>query len=316
MKPRISIIVPVYNVEKFLDKCILSLINQTYRSIEIILVDDGSTDNCPKICDYYSKKDSRIKVIHKKNGGLSDARNAGLQLAIGEYILFVDSDDYIELDTCERFIEAMGNERPDIVVGNAIKKDGTKKTIMKHKYITKGTLITGEEYLKQELKSRTMYMAAWLNLYRRDFLLTNNLMFKDGLLHEDEHFTPRCFLKAKKVLGTDIIFYNYLIRDNSITKKKDLSLNGVHIIQTCYELAETYSKIEDKELRRLLYNNLVTKYLYGFQIGKLYKKEYKNLIKKKFVWKHASSLRNFLKAILFITSKRAYYLINVVIKFK
>ena len=91
---KISIIVPIYNVEKYIRKCIESIINQTYRNIEIILVDDGSPDNCGKICDEYAKKDSRVKVIHKKNGGLSDARNKGTEVATGEYIMYVDSDDY------------------------------------------------------------------------------------------------------------------------------------------------------------------------------------------------------------------------------
>ena len=97
LQEKISVIVPIYNVEDYLHRCVDSIINQTYTNLEIILVDDGSPDNCLKICDEYAKKDSRIKVVHKKNGGLSDARNAGLEIATGEYIGFVDSDDYISL---------------------------------------------------------------------------------------------------------------------------------------------------------------------------------------------------------------------------
>ena len=120
MQGKISIIVPVYKVEKELDRCVQSLLKQTYKNLEIILVDDGSPDHCPILCDQYALEDERIRVIHKKNGGLSDARNAGLNLATGEYVLYVDSDDYIELDTCERFIKAAGNQKIDIVVGNAV----------------------------------------------------------------------------------------------------------------------------------------------------------------------------------------------------
>ena len=101
-KVQFSFIVPIYNVEEYLDRCVQSLINQSFTNIEIILVDDGSPDQCPEKCDNYAKQDPRIRVIHKANGGLSDARNAGLEVAIGEYILFVDADDYIELDTCEK----------------------------------------------------------------------------------------------------------------------------------------------------------------------------------------------------------------------
>ena len=99
MNSLISVIVPIYNVEKYLDKCVDSIINQTYKNLEIILVDDGSPDNCPKMCDDYAKKDSRIKVVHKENGGLSDARNAGMKVATGEYVSFIDSDDWIDLET-------------------------------------------------------------------------------------------------------------------------------------------------------------------------------------------------------------------------
>src|SRR5690606_26345471 len=122
-------------------KCVYSLINQTYESIEIILVNDGSPDNCPKMCNDYAKEDSRIKVIHKKNGGLSDARNAGIYKAKGDYILFVDSDDHIDLDSCERFVTIMGSNKPDIVVGNAMKIEGNNISNMIHSTNTEGTMV-------------------------------------------------------------------------------------------------------------------------------------------------------------------------------
>ena len=102
---KVSIIIPVYKVEKYIDKCIQSIMNQTYRNIEIILVDDGSPDSCGEICDYYAKKDNRVKVVHKMNGGLSDARNYGIEVATGKYILFVDSDDWVELDTAGYLVD-------------------------------------------------------------------------------------------------------------------------------------------------------------------------------------------------------------------
>ena len=108
---KISIIVPVYNVELYLEKCIESIINQTYTNIEIILVDDGATDSSGNICDLYSKKDSRIKVIHKRNGGLSDARNVGIEKAVGQYLMFVDSDDYIDKTMCEKLYNALKKQK-------------------------------------------------------------------------------------------------------------------------------------------------------------------------------------------------------------
>lgn len=314
MKPKISIIIPIYKVEKFLERCINSIVNQTYANIEIILVDDGSPDNCPIICDSYAEKDNRIKVIHKSNGGLSDARNEGLKIATGEYILFVDSDDYIELDTCKNFIDIISYNNVDIVVGNGKKIEGNKISLMKHKYDRYESILSGKEYLKEELKSNSMFMASWLNLYNRKFLLDNKLLFKIGRLHEDEEFTPRAFLKADKVIASDINFYNYIIRNESITTKKDLSKNGIHIIKTCNELAKIYINVEDKELLMLLEESLVVKYLHAFYIGKLYKKKYKNIIKNKFLVKRAYSKKTKIKVYLLCISKHIYYIFNLILK--
>ena len=132
VRPKISIVVPIYKVEQYLDKCVNSLVNQTYKEIEILLVDDGSPDRSPKMCDKYAQEDPRIKVIHKVNGGLSDARNFGLKEVVGEYVLFVDSDDYIDVDTCEKFVSIMKDNKPDIVVGNAYRLENNKKYPMKH----------------------------------------------------------------------------------------------------------------------------------------------------------------------------------------
>lgn len=311
----ISIVVPIYNVEKYLKRCIESLINQTYVFIEIILVNDESPDNSASICEEYAKKDSRIQVIHKINGGLSDARNAGMKNSNGQYILFVDSDDYIELDTCERFINEIGNKIPDLVVGNANRIEEGRNLLMKHTCLTKGEMITGEEYLKQELRSRTMHMAAWLTLYNTKFLKENNLEFKVGLLHEDEQFSPRVFLKAKKVIGTDVIFYNYIIRENSITTSNNLVRNAEDISKTCYELEAIIDNIEDRELKYLMRDNLVNKLLNIFQVAKLYKsKNTINIINKKFLWKMAYSLRNKLRVLLFIGTPNGYYWLNRLIK--
>ena len=127
----ISVIVPIYNVEREIDRCIQSILKQTYHQLEIILVDDGSPDQCPQKCDQYAHDDSRVKVIHKKNGGLSDARNAGLRIATGEYVLYVDSDDYLELDACERLLKSL-SEDVDIVVGECREVEGNEVSYQRH----------------------------------------------------------------------------------------------------------------------------------------------------------------------------------------
>lgn len=316
MKKLISIIVPVYKVEEYLEKCLDGLINQTYKNIEIILVNDGSPDNSPQICDDYSKRDNRIKVIHKKNGGLSEARNTGLNQAQGEYVLFVDSDDYIDLDTCQRFFNqlAFNHIQPEIIVGNARRTEGEKTFPMSHQYNTKGICVTGKEYLKKELVSNTMYMAAVLNLYKREFLILNNLFFKVGVLHEDEQFTPRVFLKADLVQGTDIVFYNYLIREGSITTQKNNLNNAIHLISICKELDEIYKTIDDLELKALLRNDLVDKYLNIFQVTGLHKKKYSHLIDKEFLKDKALTSRNKKRVMLWNFNKGLYFYTNKLYK--
>ncbi|OMC67808.1 hypothetical protein BK121_16830 [Paenibacillus odorifer] len=307
--PPISIVVPIYNVEQYLDRCMQSLVNQTYKDIEIILVNDGSTDTSSSICDKYEKVDRRVQVIHKLNGGLSDARNYGLRVAKGEYVLFVDSDDYIELDACEKLCNVLKDaspNAPDLIIGIARKIHNDKVSYLIHKGSENYALLTGSEYMLKELKTESLHMAVWLNLYRNEFLKKNELDFKVGLLHEDEQFTPRVLLKAEKVLCTDIIFYNYVIRDSSITRSRDLSINGLHIIQTCYELASLYEQVDDTELKKLLNNNLVTKYLSAIKTGGLYRKKYKSSIDTKFMYSRVHSKKNLSQLLLLSCSRRLF----------
>lgn len=306
VRPFISIVVPIYNVEAYLSRCVDSLLNQTMEEIEIILVNDNSPDNCPVLCDSYAKKDNRIKVIHKENGGLSDARNAGLELAQGDYVLFVDSDDYIDIKTCEYFYEYLKDNKVDVAIGSAIKVEGSKLSKFNDRtpYEVNKTL-TGNEFLKTGYKNGVPSMAVWCNLYNNDFLRRNNLFFKKGLLHEDEQWTPRVFLLAKKVLVTEICFYNYVIREGSITNSNNFKKNAEHIIETVNELNAIFETLEDKELKKMLKNNLVTLYLFAFRKGKLYEGN-KKAVNKKFVLINALSLQNKLKSLVFCVSPKLY----------
>ncbi|WP_053954707.1 glycosyltransferase [Inediibacterium massiliense] len=301
IKPIISIVVPIYKVEDLIYRCVKSLINQTFDNIEIILVDDGSPDNCPKMCDEYAKEDSRITVIHKSNGGLSDARNAGLKAAKGDYVLFVDSDDYIELDSCEKFVNTIGNEKVDIVVAGAKKIIGEKISLMQPSQETINKQYKGSDYLEIELRNLNAKMAVWLNLYRRKFLLENNFLFKVGLLHEDEQWTPRVFLKSKNIIVLGYEFYNYIIRDDSISKAKDFTKNAEHIISIVNELLPIYKELDDKELKLLLNDYLVSIYLFAFKKGKLhlYGSNYTN---KKFVFSCSKRTKNKIQSIFYVFS--------------
>lgn len=307
--PKISIVVPIYKVEKEIHRCVESLLAQTLKDIEIILVDDGSPDNCPSICDDYAKKDNRIKVIHKENGGLSDARNFGLLEAEAVYVLFVDSDDYIDKNTCEKFYNSIEADE-DIIVGDAVRVEGEKESLLGHAEVAIDSAISGSEFLREQLRSKKMYMAAWLNLYNREFLINNDLFFKKGILHEDEQWTPRVFLKAKKVRYIKFPFYYYIIRENSITKKKDKTKNGIDLINTCYELEKIYEKIDDKELKELLNDYLVMLFLNAINIGNLYYGVETNYYKKRFLIGKPKSLKNKLKVALFLLNKKMYKAIH------
>ena len=173
--PIVSIIVPIYNVEKYIDRCMRSLLQQTLRDIEIIMVDDGSPDNCPAICDVYARKDVRVKVIHKKNGGLSDARNAGLDVATGEYVAFIDSDDYTSIDAYEILYNKAKETNADIVYAGFTMQnsDGTENKCFVLNQTWEGKNII--PFLKSMIFDTkpdidTIWMSVWNGIYKRTII--------------------------------------------------------------------------------------------------------------------------------------------------
>ncbi len=308
---KISIIVPIYNVEKYLERCILSIIKQTYQNIEIILVNDGSTDSSIEICKKYSKLDPRILLIDKENGGLSDARNVGLQVAKGDYVLFVDSDDYIELDSCEKFVGTIKKyDGVDLITSNAKVIYDDKTDFLTHSNLATNEVVNGEKYFTHEIKHKKMSMAAVLNCYRLSFLKENDLYFEKGILHEDEEFTPRVFIKAQSVLHMNTYFYNYVLRDNSISRQKDLSQNATDLFHTLYKLETVYDKECMAENKAILKNSLCEKYLYMAQALHQTKTCHQLQFDKEFVRRNADSNRNKLKALLFSMNISLYFFIN------
>lgn len=219
----ISIIVPVYNVEPYLNKCLDSIVNQTYKKLEIILIDDGSTDNSGLICDEYASKDNRIIVVHQKNKGLSAARNVGLNIAKGDYIAFVDSDDFIEKDMYFTMYNVMNKNYADVCVCNYIKNTNfeTKKI-----YSEIFKILTSKQAIKQLLlsytklrKKPTIEYAVWNKLYRKEIF--ENVMFPVGKKYEDQFITLLILDKIDKIVWIDADYYNYVQRKNSITKTRN-----------------------------------------------------------------------------------------------
>lgn len=182
MHPQVSVIVPVYNVEHYIHRALDSLLNQTYPHLDIILVDDGSPDKCPQICDEYARKDNRVRVIHKKNGGLSDARNVGLDIATGEYITFLDSDDYILPDTVEKFLRTAHEQNVDVVCCGLNIIDTSGK-IYDYRKCEASFKASGEAVVKLLLKDVFPYNFSPAKFYKRT--LFDGIHFPVGRIYED-----------------------------------------------------------------------------------------------------------------------------------
>lgn len=224
MDSMISIIVPVYNVERYLERCVNSLVNQTYKNIEIVLVDDGATDKSGSICDELSKQDVRIRIIHKENGGLSDARNVGIGVSKGEYILFVDSDDFVAKTTCEELIKVAKDTDADMVSFRELKVDEESGKLLDDDDIESKSVVvlTGHEAGKNYLYGRYIQHSAWSKLYKRE--LFERLLFPVGMLAEDYATTYQYVSFCKKVAWYDRKLYYYSIRRNSIMTQRSMKL--------------------------------------------------------------------------------------------
>lgn len=228
--PKISIIVPIYNVEKYLDRCMQSLLNQTFKDIEIIMVDDGSPDHCPQMCDEYARQDSRIKVIHKKNGGLGYARNSGLSVATGEYVAFVDSDDYVDVSMyedlyksavaehadaafCGFFVERRKNEwmeSNEVLVDTVWKGEDVRSFML--------DMIASKPYEKVERKYQ---MSVWHSIYKKSIIVEAKIEFvsEREVVSEDIPFQIDFLKKAKIVVYLKNHYYHYCLNKISLTNK-------------------------------------------------------------------------------------------------
>lgn len=212
-QPLISVIVPVYNVEPYLDRCVQSIVDQTYTNLEIILVDDGSPDNCPAMCDAWAEKDSRIKVIHKENGGLSDARNAGMAIAAGEYIAFVDSDDWIAPNMYELLYTRMTAEDCDIAACGVemVWEDETPSRPLTN---AGNCFLDTASAMEALLDESMLKHPVWYKLYKASLL--QDLPFPVGKCHEDVFWSYQAIARARRVSVCDTPCYYYLQRAGSI----------------------------------------------------------------------------------------------------
>lgn len=264
----ISVIIPIYNVEKYIYQCINSILNQTYKNIEIILVDDGSPDGCGKICDEYQEKDQRIKVIHKKNGGLSDARNKGMDIAHGKYITFIDSDDYVEDKYIEILYNAIKKNNALISQCNILKVDNNGTILEKIGYKT-NQVKSGQEILYDINEGHWIEnIVVWNKMYLRE--LFKNIRFPVGKINEDEFTTYKVLYSQKKIPIVNEYLYNYRQNDESIMGKK-FNIKRLNILKAFEERIQFFEKKNDEGLKKLTqkqYNNLLIDMYYKLEENK------------------------------------------------
>lgn len=263
--PKVSIIVPIYNVEKYLDRCMQSLLNQTLKDIEIILVDDGSPDDCSKMCDEYAKKDERVKVIHKKNAGLGMARNSGLDIATGEYVAFVDSDDFTDVDAYSSLYHKAKEANADVVYAGFVmqKSDKTESECF----------VLDKEWVGKEIQSflkslifdtkpdkETIWMSVWNAIYRRDLIETNRIRFysEREILSEDILFHTMLLPLCSKIVCIPKTFYHYCYNGTSLTHCKfnptKIQCN-IKLYETLYAVINKYNLTELEEAISLFFEN-------------------------------------------------------------
>ena len=260
----ISIIIPVYKVEEYLRQCLDSVVNQTYRNLEIILVDDGSPDSCGKICDEYAQKDARFKVVHKENGGVSDARNAGLEIFQGDYLMFVDSDDWVEPNYCEKALTSAVEYKVSCVafgVSNIV--DGKCEFYSK---IDKKQIFSSEEIIRRSLMDTFPFEYPVNKIFKRE--IYQSLRFPKGYLYEDLAITWQAFDKAQKILVIPDCTYNY--RRNRVGSTSEISQKPHVVIDRYMVQKQRISHLLEKfpSLKSLVYTKVAIEALLGLSFVK------------------------------------------------
>ncbi len=251
--PKVSVIVPVYKVEPFLRCCVDSVLSQTFSDFELILVDDGSPDSCGAICDEYAAQDSRVRVVHKQNGGLSDARNAGLNVAVGQYVYFLDGDDFIEPELLQVGVESV-DTGVDLVVFQyrQIWKDGSSQEISfaKHGLMQFSQEAERKNFIIRDLLTYQVGWESWLRIFRRDIIQNYGLRYVDNrtIFAEDLYFSLCYCSHVKNLLVLDKCLYNYRIHGDSIMRQNEKKRNLNRFNELSKAVLQYYQQFDDCQI--------------------------------------------------------------------
>ncbi|GKU77024.1 glycosyltransferase [Paenibacillus sp. L3-i20] len=298
---KFSIVIPVYNVENYIQECLESVLKQTYEKLEIILVNDGSTDKSPIICDEYSKIDSRVKVIHKENGGLSSARNSGFNETSGEYIVFVDSDDWLHIDFIKHINDTINDAEVDVIVNNVVSYDEGNDVSKEQNYnLPIGKVYSGVEAFKHLYSQNEFWGAAWQFVVRREYLIKNNIVFTNGIYHEDERYSPELLLLTTKVGFCSQALYMYrlgrqgsIINNFNIKKEFDkiFIISDLMKLSNSTELSGIRSHLLQSRCTQLYVGLIKTSYKY-LKLNNIQSKELADQLKElRYVLKFNNSIK-------------------------
>lgn len=311
IEPLVSIIIPVYNVEDYLEECLQSAVNQTYKNIEIIIVNDGSTDSSQSIIECYKDNYPYISAINQSNLGLSCARNAGIKQAKGKYIYFLDSDDFIELETIKDCLELAEEKQLDILQFDAkVFYEDDMDSHFDFNYdrsnVLDNEIYKGGEFYNLLINKKIYKSPVWLSFYNKEFLIKNKLEFFRGITHEDELFSVQAFILAERVMYTPQSYFNRRIRKNSIMTQ-NISLKNIDGYMTvAHELARFSYEVSNKEVLHTLKKEVINFYYRSIGLS-LYIIEDQNELINKLI-----EIRKKIFSDLFITKEDKKLLIKVV----
>lgn len=296
-KELVSVIIPVYNVEKYIDECLNSIIEQSYKNMEIIVLNDGSTDNSLHIIEKYAQLDSRVRVINRNNYGQGATRNYGTNIANGKYIFFLDSDDYIEEKCIEKLVYKMEEENLEILMYNAVAFDDYDKCIKFHD----NTYFSIDKSIRNKIMSGTEFanyafycISPCLKLYNKEFLINNNICFDEGRFGEDVLFWVKCLINAKKVMFIDYIGYYRRYRANSVmtsesTKVLEDRIKSLHDFEIVIRDLDQTQNIFKLNIANYSYSLLRTIFLYNNEDIKKLKRLFKTVNGDGIIYKYGNN---------------------------